>query len=98
MVSWRCTSNTTRDFRWRSIKAIKRLRDASNSRCLMTGWSAESMKNSQKISITGLLFNGDAVPMPIPHHIHQVAFGRSEEHTSELQSPYDLVCRLLLEK
>src|SRR5437867_8184172 len=25
-------------------------------------------------------------------------FIRSEEHTSELQSPYDLVCRLLLEK
>src|SRR5207248_8389694 len=27
-----------------------------------------------------------------------VKFGRSEEHTSELQSPYDIVCRLLLEK
>src|SRR5207248_9344954 len=27
-----------------------------------------------------------------------VAHKRSEEHTSELQSPYDLVCRLLLEK
>src|SRR5437867_9697089 len=26
------------------------------------------------------------------------ALARSEEHTSELQSPYDLVCRLLLEK
>src|SRR5207248_10038423 len=26
------------------------------------------------------------------------ADARSEEHTSELQSPYDLVCRLLLEK
>src|SRR5437867_12855166 len=26
------------------------------------------------------------------------AYLRSEEHTSELQSPYDLVCRLLLEK
>src|SRR5207248_11481920 len=26
------------------------------------------------------------------------AVERSEEHTSELQSPYDLVCRLLLEK
>src|SRR5207248_10037106 len=26
------------------------------------------------------------------------AQGRSEEHTSELQSPYDLVCRLQLEK
>src|SRR5256885_9139560 len=27
-----------------------------------------------------------------------VAAGRSEEHTSELQSPCNLVCRLLLEK
>src|SRR5207248_4960674 len=27
-----------------------------------------------------------------------VGMDRSEEHTSELQSPYDLVCRLLLEK
>src|SRR5437773_9693390 len=26
------------------------------------------------------------------------SFGRSEEHTSELQSHHDLVCRLLLEK
>src|SRR5437867_7774914 len=25
-------------------------------------------------------------------------YNRSEEHTSELQSPYDFVCRLLLEK
>src|SRR5690348_18117725 len=33
-----------------------------------------------------------AVPQPIPVE------GRSEEHTSELQSPVHLVCRLLLEK
>src|SRR5437868_8829646 len=32
---------------------------------------------------------------PIPHHMHQSE--RSEEHTSELQSRFDLVCRLLLE-
>src|SRR5207248_7128252 len=31
-------------------------------------------------------------------HLAIVTAGRSEEHTSELQSPYDLVCRLLLEK
>src|SRR5437867_8867995 len=31
-------------------------------------------------------------------HQHEVVAVRSEEHTSELQSPYDLVCRLLLEK
>src|SRR5207248_11340253 len=29
---------------------------------------------------------------------HRAEAARSEEHTSELQSPYDLVCRLLLEK
>src|SRR5437773_7543169 len=29
---------------------------------------------------------------------HSISRGRSEEHTSELQSHHDLVCRLLLEK
>src|SRR5438094_7188130 len=34
-----------------------------------------------------------------PHpSLSGLARKRSEEHTSELQSPYDLVCRLLLEK
>src|SRR5256885_3602735 len=39
--------------------------------------------------------------MPVATHVHhssQKAAGRSEEHTSELQSPCNLVCRLLLEK
>src|SRR5207248_5690036 len=35
---------------------------------------------------------------PGPAHRLQWQMARSEEHTSELQSPYDLVCRLLLEK
>src|SRR5207248_9861914 len=34
----------------------------------------------------------------IAGHLVEHATARSEEHTSELQSPYDLVCRLLLEK
>src|SRR5699024_12854703 len=46
----------------------------------------------------------------LPHHLpqicchpaqirfHQYLRWRSEEHTSELQSRFDLVCRLLLEK
>src|SRR5437867_6112196 len=33
-----------------------------------------------------------------PRNRHGERRFRSEEHTSELQSPYDLVCRLLLEK
>src|SRR5437868_8987159 len=31
-------------------------------------------------------------------HVANAGFMRSEEHTSELQSRFDLVCRLLLEK
>src|SRR5207248_10539890 len=34
-------------------------------------------------------------PLRIPLMMYDIS--RSEEHTSELQSPYDLVCRLLLE-
>src|SRR5207248_6716099 len=43
-------------------------------------------------------------PIPRPDSAHSIRGrlwprpSRSEEHTSELQSPYDLVCRLLLEK
>src|SRR2546421_7210236 len=33
-----------------------------------------------------------------PRPVVRASFGRSEEHTSELQSRSDLVCRLLLEK
>src|SRR5690349_23105862 len=34
----------------------------------------------------------------LAHQRHHLGGGRSEEHTSELQSCRDLVCRLLLEK
>src|SRR2546426_6096536 len=37
-------------------------------------------------------------PIPMAHRLRAAANGRSEEHTSELQSPCNLVCRLLLEK
>src|SRR5699024_12856273 len=34
----------------------------------------------------------------VEHVVHAGQLVRSEEHTSELQSRFDLVCRLLLEK
>src|SRR2546426_6424351 len=43
----------------------------------------------------------DGDDIGVPHARQQAPFldhGRSEEHTSELQSPCNLVCRLLLEK
>src|SRR5438094_4293709 len=63
--------------------------------------------HAQRVAGTGgeaadAVAHGDAVPAalasrrPLPRgEDHQL---RSEEHTSELQSPYDIVCRLLLEK
>src|SRR5438034_8694557 len=49
------------------------------------------------------LYYGNVVGSETEHQLHtgpQAAsiLGRSEEHTSELQSHSDLVCRLLLEK
>src|SRR5437867_9938405 len=43
---------------------------------------------------------GVFVPERYKRVVHQRVIDemRSEEHTSELQSPYDIVCRLLLEK
>src|SRR5690242_20842903 len=34
----------------------------------------------------------------VPYRVHDPSLSRSEEHTSELQSHVNLVCRLLLEK
>src|SRR5256885_5717994 len=48
------------------------------------------MVSSYLVSI-GPACCGDSAPLP---HLRS----RSEEHTSELQSPCNLVCRLLLEK
>src|SRR5258708_18776954 len=45
------------------------------------------------------LQSGPACPAArCPHGCRAACKGRSEEHTSELQSPDHLVCRLLLEK
>src|SRR5690348_17797409 len=51
-----------------------------------------------------LLIGGHQPALGIEHGhgerklVDDIAFDRSEEHTSELQSPVHLVCRLLLEK
>src|SRR5688500_19603623 len=46
-----------------------------------------------------LAWVADRAPQLAPHgHLGRYRLLRSEEHTSELQSPCNLVCRLLLEK
>src|SRR5207247_5049282 len=48
--------------------------------------------------LLGVGFPWDFRPIIRWHHEKHDGTGRSEEHTSELQSRVDLVCRLLLEK
>src|SRR5207248_10404595 len=50
-----------------------------------TNWGPISAMSNMMQAVFGLLAPGRILPNMI----------RSEEHTSELQSPYDLVCRLL---
>src|SRR2546426_6177877 len=56
----------------------------------------QQLERSSAVEIQVLKRNLGAVD--IAHLPGQVEDDRSEEHTSELQSPCNLVCRLLLEK
>src|SRR5207249_11402770 len=53
---------------------------------------AEEISNGAEAMITAGVLEGPTVDAAFGIHL------RSEEHTSELQSRFDLVCRLLLEK
>src|SRR5207248_5863542 len=63
---------------------------------------ADDQPNPELLDMARRFWIGLALTVPEPaRHVEQLGVGlvvRSEEHTSELQSPYDLVCRLLLEK
>src|SRR5699024_12220037 len=65
------------------------------SRSKLPGYFSDALKvcrkRQRKVEI---LCEGESVPVPV-QALDNV---RSEEHTSELQSRFDLVCRLLLEK
>src|SRR2546426_3137583 len=51
------------------------------------------------IGVAGAWLTARLAPdKPLKHALILGYLGRSEEHTSELQSPCNLVCRLLLEK
>src|SRR5690349_23955544 len=69
----------------------------------------ETLRRTEVVDVKGDIFHGDnpAVPSQLtltPQELKESATVlandpfRSEEHTSELQSRRDLVCRLLLEK
>src|SRR2546430_6296243 len=64
-----------------------------------------SLHDALPISLRETILDGEAIALrappdgtPLPFQVTMRRFGRSEEHTSELQSQSNLVCRLLLEK
>src|SRR5438876_8373860 len=86
--------------------------DALASEVLLQGvaaFRANDVKMPHRFGATGFARQNDSaslqmllievgVPAPRRVPLFQVFQFRSEEHTSELQSPVHLVCRLLLEK
>src|SRR5699024_12332292 len=63
-----------------------------------TPCSFESNLNGPVPTGCSLIVAKGGSPLAIASLSFSIANGRSEEHTSELQSRFDLVCRLLLEK
>src|SRR5699024_12233847 len=75
-------------------RIIERLRTGLVQVLVATDVAARGMD----VDRIGLVVNFD-IPREAEAYVHRIGrTGRSEEHTSELQSRFDLVCRLLLEK
>src|SRR5438034_3789201 len=63
------------------------------SRCAQTGRRESGLRGSVRV-----IKSTNSRAMCQPKEEGKMTYPRSEEHTSELQSHSDLVCRLLLEK
>src|SRR5438034_8179506 len=69
--------------------------DGSNARCSKSG---SRQRTHRSVFERTCILSGSAVPTGNDTRCDPLSSRRSEEHTSELQSHSDLVCRLLLEK
>src|SRR3712207_7343421 len=79
---------------FRSITAFERSPDRGRglARDMRVRWALEEVGQAYDVRLVSF------EAMKAPEHRALQPFGRSEEHTSELQSRQYLVCRLLLEK
>src|SRR3989475_9663770 len=94
------------DFAWLwavaivSILVAKRLRDSTHGRAFLSVREGEGAADAMGIDTTGYKVRAFVISAFFAGVAGALsgAFERSEEHTSELQSQSNLVCRLLLEK
>src|SRR5205807_10462817 len=77
-----CNTSSKLRMRWRAPRRRKQTSAPSQTRCKPRSPSSREPPDVRGDGLRSNLFNAE----------------RSEEHTSELQSPCNLVCRLLLEK
>src|SRR5438094_6564516 len=77
---------------FRSVRGAER-----QLRALRRRATAAQPRRQIAVVLSGLFPHDCAPPAEVAQRLPG-GEARSEEHTSELQSPYDLVCRLLLEK
>src|SRR5690349_23455238 len=77
---------------FRSHRIPVRCTPGTRQACLERGFEAAEPFDSHAKFVIGDI---EVTPVTVPHDAREP---RSEEHTSELQSRRDLVCRLLLEK
>ena len=103
MVSCRCTTRMTREFRARSSCAILRVRIASIMRCRSTGCNADSMKNSQKRSSTDMSAPHEVEaedplvdvsrPVGSRHESQRRSQGKSADEAADMCPPGDRATR-----
>src|SRR5574341_1154565 len=75
----------------------KDLHDPDNHNGVITDLEPDILECEVKWALESINMNKASGGDGIPVELFQILKDRSEEHTSELQSPTNLVCRLLLE-
>src|SRR3990170_5088613 len=99
---------SVRPLDWRDLPALHRVR--AQGLCLHAEVAFTRGPQTLQTALLDMLAPGrpthtlvapasdEGEPTAIGQILQREPYGRSEEHTSELQSPDHLVCRLLLEK
>src|SRR5688572_32745329 len=98
--SWQCGSTAGRQEGGENAYRLT-LIEISSVRCGNVSYSSPPLPAEPKrgaVNQPHRVVNSDPGPARFPLFVAFVACVRSEEHTSELQSQSNLVCRLLLEK
>src|SRR2546430_8540147 len=90
----------TRNLRWRASADARNLRQRASDRNVRLGREREAVCARRDVRNISSRRERQSVPVSSTDRTRLRGGGRerSEEHTSELQSQSNLVCRLLLEK